>query len=500
MRREGDQVRVQPGHFYALCGIVLVALILRLWGLSSQSLWFDELFSLKHVRLSLGPMLTSLAEDGTNLPVYHLFLKVWVALFGDSEFSLRLPSVLFGTLTVPLLYHVGASIFNKEAGLISAILISISSFHIYYAQEARMYTLLALLMLLSSTFLFEWLKKRTVRSAVYYVFLSGILLYTHYYGIFLILAQNIYVLGLILIEREGRRSRLGPWIVMQGGIAAFFLPWVIFWFMRIGNLNNASWFQEPSLHDVYMTFAQFVNGPVSLLLCAALLGLAIALPLWNRRSSVHSDYRASLSFTAHSRQYYLVVWVLSLMVVPLLVSIVYRRMYHPRDVIGATFPFSLLIGGALTAVARMRFLRYLIVALLIALAIPNILRLYQPGIKPQWREVTHAVEARAAPGDLVLIVGQHHKLIFEYYAQRTDLVVSGRNRIVRNFDVLNVDGKRRQRVAQDFMGLTQGYNRVWLIAHEKEDGDGVIQSVLSEAFHLDEDISYARLRLSLFTR
>ncbi len=507
MQRETDPARGQSGYLYALAGIVLVALVLRLWGLGAQSLWFDELFSLKHVRLDFGPMLGSLAEDGTNLPAYHLFLKSWVTVFGDSEISLRFPSALFGVLTVPLVYRLGADLFNKQAGLISAVMVSVSSFHIYYAQEARMYTFLAFLMLLSSVFLFKWQREKTARSAAYYVLVSGLLLYTHYYGMFLILAQNIYILALIAMEHKQDRPRIGPWIAMQSSIAALFLPWVIFWFLRIGDLKNASWFQEPSLHDVYITFTQFVNGPVSLLICVAFLGLAVLRPFWSyadtggRGQAAPGPARHFLpSFAGHARQYYLVIWVLSLVIVPVIVSTLYRPMYHSRYVIGASLPFYLLVAGAVTATVRQPVLRLLIIVGLIAFAIPDNLRLYQPGIKPQWREATHAVETRAAPGDMVLIVGEHHKIIFEYYAHRDDLVVSGRTRIARNFEALNIDGRRRQRVARDFLALTQGYHRVWLIAHEEEDGGGVVQSVLSDAFHLEEDLSLAHLRLSLFTR
>lgn len=144
--------------------ILFLALILRLISLN-QSLWLDEgiqwwavtTFPLKH-------LITEYIKGDFNPPLFHIMLYFWVKLFGDSEISLRFPSVLFGLGTVYFTYKLG--------GLKAALLTATAPLLIYYSQEARMYSLAAFT---ATATLYFFIKKSKL-----YILTAILMLYSHY--------------------------------------------------------------------------------------------------------------------------------------------------------------------------------------------------------------------------------------------------------------------------------------------------------------------------------
>jgi len=220
--------------------ITLLALGLRLFGLDAQSLWYDEAFSVYLARMGLGEITARTAAD-IQPPVYYYLLHGWIRLLGDSERALRGLSLLFGVLTVPLMYAVAWQLFarlpgthRRLAGLLAALLVAVSPLHIWYGQEARMYTLLTFLCLLSSYLLLIVIpmalrgenKWRVLALWVAYTLASIASLYTHYFAAFVLGFQGLY---LFLVWWEGG---LRPARLILGGLASLlvtvlaFLPWL----------------------------------------------------------------------------------------------------------------------------------------------------------------------------------------------------------------------------------------------------------------------------------
>src|SRR5262245_15993436 len=146
-------------------------------------------------------------------PLYYFVLKLWTALVGSSPFALRFLSVLFGAVTVWAMYcfasvALGASdserhATNSDAGgiaLLVALLVGLSVFQIRWAWEVRMYTLGTALMALSSWLLFRALKseQHLIRDWLLYGFTTLLFAYTHYYALFSIAAQALFLAGFLL--------------------------------------------------------------------------------------------------------------------------------------------------------------------------------------------------------------------------------------------------------------------------------------------------------------
>jgi mannosyltransferase len=145
----------------ALFCIVLIGAFLRFYHLGTQSLWYDEAFSVWISKLSVPQLVQATAVD-VHPPFYYLLLHYCMMFFGTSESTVRLLSALFGILAIPMIYMVGRQLFNREAGLMAALILTFSSFNIAYSQETRMYSLMALLALLSMYYFIRSLQGNTL--------------------------------------------------------------------------------------------------------------------------------------------------------------------------------------------------------------------------------------------------------------------------------------------------------------------------------------------------
>ena len=122
--------------------ILLLATALRFHRLGAQSLWYDEGVAYAHSLRTL-PELIPLLQRNVHVPAYFTLLGWWQDLTGSSEFALRMLSALFSVISIAWTYALGARLFHPIAGLSAAALVALNSFSIYYAQEARMYAMLA---------------------------------------------------------------------------------------------------------------------------------------------------------------------------------------------------------------------------------------------------------------------------------------------------------------------------------------------------------------------
>ncbi len=125
-----------------LLAILLLATAVRFHRLGEQSLWYDEGVAYAHSQRTL-PELIPLLQRNVHLPAYFALLGWWEDLTGSSEFAMRALSTLFSSLSVAWTYALGKRLYHPIAGIAAAALVALNSFSIYYAQEARMYAMLA---------------------------------------------------------------------------------------------------------------------------------------------------------------------------------------------------------------------------------------------------------------------------------------------------------------------------------------------------------------------
>lgn len=176
-----------------------------------QSLWRDEAFSVLIAKSSPLEIIRITAAD-FNPPLYYLLLHSWMRLFGDSEISIRLLSLLFFVLFLGVFYFFARRLLSKHSAYLALAIAAVNPMLIYYGLEARMYSLYYLLVLCSMFFFY-------IKKPALYVFFTTLALYTHPYTIFTPLIQGLYLLVGKKLTREWLVYLILPFI--------FYLPWIM---------------------------------------------------------------------------------------------------------------------------------------------------------------------------------------------------------------------------------------------------------------------------------
>jgi len=255
--------------------ILVLAGLLRLVSLN-QSLWLDEATTAQVVRnFSLQGIVDTFIKADFHPPLYYLVLKIWSTVFGTSEAALRLPSVIFGVGTVYLTFAIGKKLLNKSTGLIAALLLSVSPLHIYYSQEARMYSLSTFLV---SLLVFTFLNAVQSRKVYWYLFsvVSALLIFTDYLPGVIFLVLGMYIL---MYERKLIKSFLLSFIPL---VLAFAVYSPIFLTQLEGGLavetSTSNWWQLlglTSIKSVLLIPVKFLIGRITFV-NKALYGIFVA--------------------------------------------------------------------------------------------------------------------------------------------------------------------------------------------------------------------------------
>lgn len=312
---------------YKIVLILLVAFIVRLINFN-QSFWLDEAAQMV---MSQKPLLFQWVGRANDFhpPLYYLFMHLWLGL-GRQEWFLRLPSVIFGVGMVYLSYVFTRKLFNEKTALLSALFLAIAPFHIYYSQEARMYSFFAFLATLSM-FLF-WLRRWN-----YYLIVTTAMLYTHYSSFFVILAQLIWI---IFKEREIFKN----WGENLTIALLLFIPWLPQFIkqLRAGEVLLEilpAWQSVASLSPIKalpLLFFKFSLGRISFdnkivyLLVMILIIVTIGFTFWNglRRLSREKLFLVNWLFIP-----VIGTWTLSL----------YAPMFQPFRLLFVVVPFYILL-------------------------------------------------------------------------------------------------------------------------------------------------------------
>lgn len=192
---ENETIPVKLRTRLLLSLIILSGILLRLPNLN-ESLWYDELFSTRN-KLSGLRELAAFSLWDVHPPFYSVLMFLWTGLFGDSEISVRFPPLLFGILTIILIYELARRVADEKVALLAAFLLSFSPVHIWYSQEARSYSALVFFLLIVVVAQLK-LNDAVVRPIWFFVYSVVVFLgvFSHFYlTVYLFLISIILILG-----------------------------------------------------------------------------------------------------------------------------------------------------------------------------------------------------------------------------------------------------------------------------------------------------------------
>ncbi len=203
-------------------------------------------YQFPHPDRTLTNTLQALRTHPEHAPLYFLLARFWVQLLGHSVAAIRSLSAFFSLLAWPCIYYLCLELFKSPlVGWIAIGLMTISPFHVLYAQEARPYSLWTVTILLSSWALLRALRLKTKAAWGLYALTVALGFYTHLYSLFVSIAQGIYV---VLIEHFRLTKTVKAYLfsLLVGGLA--FTPWIVVcileWSRMWGNWGGEGWLNK----------------------------------------------------------------------------------------------------------------------------------------------------------------------------------------------------------------------------------------------------------------
>ncbi|HYE60271.1 MAG TPA: glycosyltransferase family 39 protein [Candidatus Kapabacteria bacterium] len=256
--------------------ILLVLLLflggmLRVFHLDTRDFWYDEAFTGVLVREEWGRMMEIIIAD-THPPLYYIFVKLFAMPFDYSVFGIRFFSVICGVLGIYGVYVCGKELVHRRAGMYASFLLTVSPFGLYYAQEARMYALLACLTTFAWYFFLKAIRTASDRSYIAWGILCSLSILTHYMGFI-----SLACMGAVYLFQGGRdvwRKRHGAWVLtlreylinkslwLGLGIGTIlFLPWVRYFLLQFATKEEKiSWIEPAVFADVFRAVQMFLFG------------------------------------------------------------------------------------------------------------------------------------------------------------------------------------------------------------------------------------------------
>jgi mannosyltransferase len=220
--------------------------------------WIDEGLSVGIAGHPLGHIPGLLRQDGSP-PLYYLILHVWMSARGRSEVATHELSLIFALLTIPAAFWAGASLFGRRVGLISAGIAAALPYLNTYAQETRMYALMALLsVIVAAAFVHVFVYRHRRYVPVFALSLAAAL-YTHNWGLFLAAMCGLCFLWSVFRERGMRPELLRDGVIGFGLVALLFLPWLPTLLYQVRH-TGAPWDLPPVLWSLSQGLYAMVGG------------------------------------------------------------------------------------------------------------------------------------------------------------------------------------------------------------------------------------------------
>lgn len=393
---------------FALAGIALVGLMIRFVRIGAESIWLDESFSIWAAQQSFSEMM-AIAKWDPHPPLHYLLLKIWMAVFGTSETSVRGLSALAGAGAVWAIGHLFFTLRQTETGLYAASLLAFSPMHMWFSQETRSVTLFFLAAVLATATFLRVMQDPSWRNAAFYVLSAVFVFHTHAYSVFLFAALLAIYLATSYFARAEVRLSFPKFVALQVPVGVACLPWALFLLLESKSAIATLWMKKPTMQTVIDAYEQMAG---SMVLLVAVLALGVLAFAALRRQTPNHQRVALITGTALT---------LAMPIGGVIVSWMWRPIFLARAVIPALAGLIVLAALGLTQLPR--HLR--IVGLGVMLFVSGLMLQGQLAdlTKDDWRGAVGRINDEARPGDIVIMDAGFNRHVYDYYTNRSDLKV-----------------------------------------------------------------------------
>jgi 4-amino-4-deoxy-L-arabinose transferase-like glycosyltransferase len=399
-----------------LLAILLLSFALRVYRLGDQNVWWDEGWSVSLARQPVAELLRLSAGD-VHPPGYYLLLHLWRNAAGDSEFSLRFLSTAAGVLAVAATYVLGRAVGGVRAGLLAALMLGLSRFHVWWSQEMRMYALGALFVVISVWAAVHLWDRGRKADWLAYVACTVAGLYTLYLSALAIVVLNLVWLGASWRKRP-RRPLVWRWLSAQAAVILLFIPWLVYALQHVPTWSSASPVSPRLFPEIYWSFLaagipadvqnyRWLTLPLLGIFLAGVLGV-----LWVGRRRLHTKRN--------------VVLLLLLLLLPACLvylgslpraGFLYAPQLSPRYLLIFASAYAVLLGWGLACLWRSLTPVGALLTMGVVAAAGFSLSGYYPGrvLTDDYRSLASTLKAYVQPGDAVVLDNDQDWPIFAYH-------------------------------------------------------------------------------------
>ena len=497
----------------ALLLLSLLAFGLRVYHLTFQSLWRDEVDSIRFAARALPELLRMFTKPGENGPLFFAALRPWLAVAGQSEFALRYQAVLAGMLAVPLTYALARRLIAigsngswqfphgltlRNVPLIAALLVATGPYLVWYSQEGKMYAVLTALALAACLAFLRALEEGRWWQWLLYLALLVALALTHVLALLLV---AVNVLWLALLWPRYRRRWLALALVLLLPLIPFFR--LAGWWQLTLLLNPDFQTGHPfvplseltsGLASGYLRGLGVLANPwlITLALFLILAGVAFSSRQPASRGPDEADALSPGRWQRLRPSAMLLVWLLLPPAALFLLSLS-KPLYTDRYVIWIAPAFAILLAQGVAGLRIVwRPLGWVALAGLLALSGNGVWRQSHDPIKADLRAAAAYVQAHRQPDDRIVFQMPYIRHTFEYYAGPQPDAVDGS---------YTNNGMSAEQVAQEMSAALDSAPATWLVLSEDAlwDEAGLVRGWLEENGVRSEDQAFNRVRVMRFT-
>lgn len=482
------------GVWVALGAITALGAVLQLHAITAKSLWLDEGSSITMARLDWFNLLRILWRREMNMVLYYLLLRGWLHL-GDSVAFIRGLSVIFAVAAIPAIFLLGRKMLGTRFGLVGALLLSINAFQVRYAQEARSYSLLVLLVIVSTYCFIAAVESGRKRDWNWFVVASSLAIYAHFFAVLVVVAHWV---ALRLMNQTGAVAPANDIRVHFRRAARLTVLWTapIWIFIATTGAGPIAWIPRPGLNDIIGLLKKLsgnADTPLLIVYSACVIaGLVAGIVSVRRRRPDSPAYII------------LACWLVVPIVIVLLVSIA-RPVFAPRYLI-ISMPAWIMLAAAGITVRRSRFVAGLLTIIVASAGLDGVRSYYKVDFdigRNDVRSATAYILDHAQPHDGVVFYSLSTRFPYDYYAAHTegivrpDILWPGNNSGVGWRDFMGVPSATR---VPEFV---QGRDRIWLVTTPMPPNDprfAAFTAALDQEYRLINTEEFPYVRVMLFSR
>ncbi len=386
--------------------IAAIVMVANLFLLYHQSIRLDESQSITLATRPISTLLVYNARD-VHVPLYFLTLHFWIQIFGTQVVAIRTLSLIFFILSLPVIYIVAKESSNKNIAFLTLLLIMLSPFIMWFTMEARMYTLLILVTIINHFFFLRLYNSDGRVGKTEYVISSIFGLYTHYFFIFFLASQAIFVIYEGIYIKKARFGKLFFSLLFAAFL--FFLPWIAFVISQGKIANSQPMLAKPTTFNIFQTLVNFIFGfqqyniqTVLISLWPLLLVLFFVVFTQKRKIRILNI------------EYFLITTFVPVMLV--FIISYFRPIFLPRYLIFVTPTMFLMLAWLI--VNATKSLTSLVTMTLLAVMI--LFLIYQNSssatpVKEDYRNVVQNLNSTTSPRDLIAVSAPFTVYPVEYY-------------------------------------------------------------------------------------